>query len=108
MSSVDTPHFNIPFKLGPSGADVVEQDSIEDIRNSVLMIVATPLGWRDEVPTFGIEDLTLLKQPIGAEELGAVIQAQEPRASVLASEKPDLYDEMIDLVNIGVSSVREG
>jgi hypothetical protein len=106
MSSVDTPHFNIPFKLGPVGADVVEQDSIEDIRNSILMIVSTPLGWRDEVPEFGMDDPTLLRQPIGADQLGADIQAQEPRAMVLATERPDMYDELIDLVNIGVSTVR--
>lgn len=106
MSSVETPHFDLPFRIvGPSVA-VVEQDTIDDVGNCVVVIAATPIGWRDEVPTFGIPDLALLRQPLDAQEVAREIGSQEPRALLIADERPDQYDELIDRINIGVSTVR--
>jgi phage baseplate assembly protein W len=106
VSTVDTPHFDLPFKLTHTGANSVEQDSIDDVANCVEAIVSCPIGWRDEVPTFGVEDPVMMKQPIGANELANEIASQEPRALVIVEENPDLLDELLDRINIGVSTVR--
>lgn len=106
MSATVTPHFDLPFKLGTLGANVVEQDSIDDVANCVVMIVSTPQGWRDEAPEFGIEDPTMKRQPIGASSISGIIGAQEPRAVMIIDEHPDMSDEMIDVINIGISTVK--
>jgi hypothetical protein len=106
MSSVDTPHFDIPFRLAGSSIAVVEQDSIEDVTDCVVVIASTPVGWRDEAPTFGIPDQALVRQPLDVAELGRDIGTQEPRALLILDERPDQVDELIDRINIGVSTVR--
>lgn len=106
MSFVDAPHFDLPFRLDGSSFAVVEQDSIEDVADCVTVIASTPIGWRDEAPTFGIPDPTFLKQPLDAQEIAREIGSQEPRALLIVEERPDLQDELIDRINIGVSTVR--
>jgi hypothetical protein len=106
MSTTVTPHFDLPLKIGPLGANVVEQDSIDDVGNCVVMIVSVPFGWRDEAPEFGIEDPTMRRQPIGVPAIQQVIGSQEPRAVLIIDEHPDMYDELIDVINIGVSTVK--
>lgn len=104
---IDTPHFNLPFRLGAQGADVVEQDTLEDVANCVTAIVSTHIGWRDEVPDFGIPDLSMRKQPIGTSEINSMIASQEPRAVLIINERPGQSDDLIDLINIGVSTVQK-
>lgn len=106
MSSVETPHFDVPLRLQGSSFAVVEQDTIEDVADCVTVIVSTPIGWRDEAPTFGIPDLAFVRQPLDAQELAREIGSQEPRAQLIIDERPDQYDELIDRINIGVSTVR--
>jgi phage baseplate assembly protein W len=106
MSSVETPHFDIPFRLSGSSIAVVEQDSIDDVADCVVVIVSTPIGWRDEAPTFGIPDQAMIRQPLDAAELARDIGSQEPRALLIVDERVDQTDELIALVNIGVSTVR--
>jgi hypothetical protein len=106
MSSVEVPHFDIPFRLAGSSIAVVEQDSIEDVTDCVVVIASTPVGWRDEAPTFGIPDEALIRQPLDVAELGRNIGTQEPRALLILDERPDQADELIDRINIGVSTVR--
>jgi hypothetical protein len=104
----DVPHFDLPFQLGPAGANVVEQDSIEDISNCVIAVASTHIGWRELVPTFGIPDLTLRRQPLGADDISNWIANQEPRAQMVVEESPDGYDKLISRVNLGVSNVAKG
>jgi hypothetical protein len=106
MSTTVTPHFDLPLKIGPLGANVVEQDSIDDVANCVVMIVSVPQGWRDEAPQFGIDDPTLRRQPLGADAIMGVIGAQDPRAVLIIDEHPDMSDELIDVINIGVGTVK--
>lgn len=107
MGTVITPHFDLPFSLGPNGAAVVEQDTIDDVANCVVVILSVERGTRDEAPTFGIEDLAMRKQPLGASEIAEEIRDQDPRAVLIMSENPDMNDELIDRINIGVSTVRQ-
>lgn len=97
------PHFDIPFRLTSGGsAALVEQNTFEDITNCVEVIVRTPLGFRDDAPEFGFPDLALLQQPIVTKDLIELIEAQEPRASILMTEHPDYLDNLIDRVTIQV------
>lgn len=106
MSYVDTPHFNIPFRLRATGAETVEQDSIDDVANCVVVIVSTPIGWRDDNSDFGFNDLAMRRQPIGTEEIAAQISDQDPRALLIVEESPDMRDELIDRIEIGVSTMK--
>jgi phage baseplate assembly protein W len=107
MSTVNTPHFNFPFTLTSAGAQVVEQDSEDDITNCVRAILSTPKGWRDEVPEFGIDPPTFSLQPLGAEEIAAEVMMQEPRADLVATEHPGYLDELVADLNIMVSPIKE-
>lgn len=108
MSSIDTPHFDLPFQLGANGARVVEQDTVEDVANCVTAVVATHLGWRAEVPTFGIPDMTMKRTPLGSDDISNWIANQEPRALLLVQEYPDKTDQLVDYINVGVSIVQKG
>jgi len=104
----DIPHFDLPFQLGNAGATVVEQDTIDDIANCVIAVAVTHIGWRTEVPTFGIPDLAMRKMPLGAADIDNWISNQEPRALIVVEEKIDAVDALLDHINIGVSIVSKG
>ena len=106
--SVDVPHFNYPFILGSDGANVVEQDTIDDIANCVVAILSTHVGWRDEVPAFGVPDYAMRKQPIGADDIQARVSEQETRALVIVSERVDRADKLIDRINVGIDISMKG
>jgi len=104
----NVPHFDLPFKLGPAGANVVEQDSLDDIANCVIAVALTHVGFRELAPTFGVPDFGLRKQPLGADDINNWIANQEPRAVLLADETPDAGDKLISRINLGVSMVAKG
>ena len=91
----DLPHFSLPFRFTSPYAAVTEQDSIDEIGDCVLAILSCPIGFREELPQFGIEDLTFTEQPLDTEDLAAVIDTWEPRASVLFDQHPGTWDEMV-------------
>lgn len=93
--AVLTPHFDLPFSLSGDGASCVEQGTARDLSNCVYMICATPLGYRDEVPNFGIEDLTFSPPPVMRERVRASISAQEPRAVILFEEHGTATERLI-------------
>jgi hypothetical protein len=104
----DVPHFDLPFQLGPAGAPVVEQDSIDDIANCVTAVVSTHIGWRELAPEFGVPDYTFRKTPIGADDIANWVSNQEPRALLIIDEHSDQTDTLINYINHGVSIVSKG
>ena len=104
----DVPHFDLPFQLGPAGANVVEQDSLDDIANCVIAVALTHIGFRELAPTFGVPDFGLRKQPLGADDINNWISNQEPRAALVVEERQDRVDQLVDYINIGVSIVTKG
>jgi hypothetical protein len=106
--AVDTPHFDLPFVLGRAGANVVEQDTIDDVVNCVLAIALTHVGWREEVPEFGLPDYAFHDLPLGADDIKMTMSIQERRAVLLVTEHPDKIDYLIDRVNVGVSLYGRG
>jgi phage baseplate assembly protein W len=80
--SVRVPHLAVPLRLnGPSLVEV-EQDSDEDIDACVLGIMRTPLGWRTDLPEFGMPD--------PAHELGGPSLAEIERTVALWEDRVDV------------------
>jgi phage baseplate assembly protein W len=78
---VTSPHFAQPFRLIGSGSfAVVEQDSDQEILDSVAICLATPQGSRAEVPDYGVPRLEF-SLPSGT-DIVAAVQEWEPRASL--------------------------
>jgi phage baseplate assembly protein W len=85
-----------------NGVAVVEQDTYDDVANCVEVICRTPFGFRLDNPDFGFPSLELTNQPILSDEVEQVVQNQEPRATLLMSEQPDLVDTMIDRITVSI------
>lgn len=102
----ETPHFEYPFDFTPSGAEVNEQDSLDDVFDCVQAIVACPVGTRNEEPAFGIPNLLGAQAPLNVTGLERAIQRWEPRAAAIAREYPDLLNEAFRHVQINVSAVQ--
>jgi phage baseplate assembly protein W len=103
----EIPHFDLPFRYVGGKAAVVEQDSPRDIQNCVEAVIRTHKGQRESLPDFGLQDYTFTVMPIDPGSLASIVEAQEPRAIVLAQEAPDDFDMLLDRVRISVEA-REG
>jgi phage baseplate assembly protein W len=106
----EVPHFAIPFRFefdtsGVLHAAVNEQDTIEDVTACVEAIVRTPIGYREELPDFGIRDQTFTEGMINSEEILVSLQQWEPRAEVLIEEDPSMLDRFIAIATLTPSLV---
>jgi phage baseplate assembly protein W len=97
----DLPHFSLPFRFAPSQAAVNEQDSIDEIADCVLAILMCPLGFRVELPTFGLADPTFTG-PVDTTAIQRTIDQWEPRAHFALSARPDRLDELITRAQVTV------
>lgn len=103
------PHFSFPFTVGAAhGGTVdmpytVEQDSLDEIAQCVLVAALTPIGSRIEVPLYGTTEM-LFQTHIPFDRIADEIASWEPRARILMHDRPDEFDEMMRRVQIRVSS----
>lgn len=95
----DVPHFSLPFRFAPR-AVVVEQDSLDEIADCVLAIVLYPLGYRVELPEFGIDDPTFSSPHVDVEALREAIDRWEQRAFADLSVQADVLDVFVEHVPI--------
>lgn len=101
--SVDTPHFDYPFRIGSDNhVAVVEQDSPDEIVNGVVAILKTPSGFRLDVPAFGCKELLFISDKERVAAIADALNIWEPRAEYIISSQPDLLDKLIAEVTIGV------
>lgn len=101
----EVPHFAVPFRfeqdgMGHSHAAVNEQDSVEDVTDCVIAIVSCPLGYRLELPNFGIRDQTFSQGGIDTNDLQIAIAQWEPRADILIEEDESNLDRFISLARV--------
>jgi phage baseplate assembly protein W len=101
----DVPHFSLPFRFvtdptGTAHAAVNEQDSPSDIADCVQAILMCPLGFRLELPDFGVRDQTFGSPGADIDEIQAAIALYEPRADVLIESDPSQLSQLIDNVHI--------
>lgn len=78
------PHLAFPFTIGEDGtAEVVEQDSLDEVAQCVQVLLSTPQGSRVVVPSYGVPDPTF----VGLDEatVEQAVSDWEPRAEVAVS-----------------------
>lgn len=100
------PHLALPFRIHANGsANVLEQDTRDEVAQSVRVLVSTREGERIEVPAYGIPDLVFdVQSP--EHIIDGAVEEWEPRASIVLEEEPDLLDELIR--NLRVRVAQEG
>lgn len=104
MSDIVTPKLAVPFRLTNDGkrAQVIEQDSLEEVTQCVEAILKTPIGSRLENPDFGISDQTFQEGGADLDDLALSIIQWEPRADVVLERTPEVLETWVDNVNISV------
>lgn len=102
----ETPHFAWPFTFNAAGAQVNEQDSLDDVFDCTQAIVACPVGARSDLPGFGIPNPLFAQAPLDTSGIARSLTYWEPRASVAAREFPDLVNEATRRVQINVSTAQ--
>jgi phage baseplate assembly protein W len=82
VAAVDeVPHLRWPLRGAAHRLQTVEQDTIDDVRQCVRVLLVTPLGARPLAPEIGVEDPTFTAG-VDAEVLAAELEEMEDRASV--------------------------
>jgi phage baseplate assembly protein W len=81
------PHLAWPLRLTADGTFLtVEQDSLDDVRQCVAVLLNTPRGVRPLAPDVGIEDPTFAgADPDGLQQ---TLEEQEPRATLTVTAGP--------------------
>lgn len=84
---VAMPHLRLPFSVVNGRAQVVEQNSIEEVTQCVLACLSTPYGSRQDAPEYGIDAGLFSKQSIRQDisPILAAVEEAEPRARLLGS-----------------------
>jgi len=94
----DVPHFSLPFRFATPQAAVTEQDSIDEIADCALAVMLCPLGFRVELPEFGMPDQTFSSPAPDLDEIRAYVEQWEPRAGLTLSEQADKLDQLMQYV----------
>lgn len=101
------PHFDLPFRFrydGAGGSAVCQEEgTIDDLANVAFLMVATPLGYRDEAPSFGIPDLVFRKIPVMASDVQSLMISQDQRIAFVFSEDSPSADELLRRLRIAVA-----
>jgi hypothetical protein len=98
----DVPHFALPFRFATPQAAVNEQDSLAEIADAALAVLLCPVGFRVELPTFGLEDPTFSSPAPDLDTIRQALDQWEPRAAATLTEHPDLLDALISRVEVDV------
>jgi phage baseplate assembly protein W len=83
----EIPHLAFPLRLDGGSFAVVEQDTVEDVRQCVHVLLRTPLGIRPLAPEVGVDDPTFT-EGVDGDALAAQLEEQEPRAVVTVTTSP--------------------
>lgn len=101
----DVPQWSYPMRLGVNGDFAeVEQDTLDDVRQSVYLLTRTPVGVRPLAPDIGLEDPTFTIVDLDA--LAATLEEQEDRAVVSVTVE-SLDDAGEQVLQIDVALVSE-
>lgn len=103
MTEFLNPHLSFPFQLSETGtqARYVEQDSDDEIIDCVEVLLRTPLGWRIDLPEYGVRPQEFTEGGANREELIAAIAEWEERALVVI-EREEVVDPMLDRLSVAI------
>jgi phage baseplate assembly protein W len=91
----DLPHFSYPFRFGGPQAAVTEQDSLEEIADCCTTILLCPLGYRVELPEFGLPPQVFSTPGPDRDEIRGALAQWEERAATLLSQDPQTADALL-------------
>lgn len=93
----DTPQISYPFEILSTGlVREVEQDTVDEIAMSVEIILRYPIGSRDELPDFGVPDVTFLEASVDVSKiLASHVARWEDRVPILIEERPAVWNQMV-------------
>jgi len=101
---IDIPHFSFPFTFGTSRhANVVEQDTIDDVVGCISVALLTEIGFRPEVPTFGTTNRVFDMQPLDLVAMLSEVEEWESRGEMIMTQSPDERDNLIARITALVS-----
>ena len=84
-------HLSSPLTFNNHGvAKTLVQGSPAEISNCVLDITLCFIGFREDLPEFGVPDLLFTQVPVDVEELQRAIARWEPRAQLTTGETEEL------------------
>jgi phage baseplate assembly protein W len=100
-----TPHLALPLTVGPSGSfNVVVQDTLAEVAQSVSVLLGTMKGDRTMVPDYGVDDPTFATPNAGA--ITQAVNQWEPRAAVVVTVGP-MANNAQQSVNVQVALAAE-
>jgi len=102
----DLPHLALPLRFVNGAAVVTEQDTGDEIMACVLAIILCPLGFRVELPDFGVPDPTFSQGVVRTDGVDVAVTAWEPRAHENTDAWMDEFDAFVShvLVRVGAPS----
>lgn len=84
---IELPHFSAEFTITRTGSTYVEQASEEDIVACCYRLLVCPEGFREDLPEFGLEELTFQTIPLDLSIIEETIERWESRATSSIIEK---------------------
>lgn len=94
MNTAEVPHFAFPFRVESGSVAVQEQDTTDEVAQCVQVLLATPLGERQEQPDYGVTDPTF-QEDIDQQEILTAVSEWEPRALPALTDDIDSADELV-------------
>lgn len=87
QQDIENQHFKLPFQFGNNGAGSAlcnEQGSTDDVVDCIKMILAYPIGVREDIPSFGCPELLFrqLNTVESVSRLHSAILRWETRADI--------------------------
>jgi len=101
------PHPAVPWRFSQGTLVVNEQDSSEEIVNAIEVITRFPLGWRIELPEFGMPDQTFAQGHLDLDLIRETLARWEPRAATLVDEDDSQLAQSIIAATITTVLTRE-
>lgn len=92
---VELPHFAQEFKITKKGAVVDEQGSVADIAACIYRTAVCPEGFRVDLPTFGIPDISFSTPPLPLDVIQASLERWEPRADLELAEHANALEDAL-------------
>lgn len=98
------PHLKLPVRLDARTGSLmtVEQDSLEEVAQSVEVILATPIGSRVDLPEFGAPSYLFEQFPVDTTAALAAVANWEPRALVTFTQSAT--DELSTVIRAAVTA----